>query len=106
MTDYDVHIRISEVMVSAVPEIHELHDSFAVKVEWRGFDRYAVIRRKQCLGTDGAWDYEQIPSERAADWIGAHRFDYDEAIRLARQACLEVRINGMTVDDALAEVGR
>lgn len=93
-------------MVSAISEAHEMHDLFAVKVEWRGSDRYAVKRRSQCLATDGTWDYEQVPSERTDDWIATHRFSYDEALRLARQACLEAKVNGMTVDDVLAEAGR
>lgn len=100
------NIRISEVTVSALPEHHMEFDLFAVKVAWRGGDRYAVVRRSYCLGADGKWEYEQRPSERADEWIATHRFPYDEAIRLARQECLQVTVNGHTVADVLSEAGR
>jgi hypothetical protein len=100
------NIRISEVTVSALPEDHEGHDVFSLKVSWRGGDRYAVMRRSHCLGADGLWDYERRPSNREDEWIATHRFAYDEAIYLARRECLNVRVNGRTVADVLAEAGR
>lgn len=96
-----VHALVTEVIFSALPDDHPDRDLFEVKVAWRGRDRYAVLRRSRCLGRDGTWDYESIPSERTDDWIATHRFAYDEALKLAHQACQGITVNGHTVADVL-----
>ncbi|MGW9375680.1 hypothetical protein ACWGVR_37385, partial [Streptomyces xanthophaeus] len=55
----------------------------------------------QCLGSDGTWEYEMRPSEREDEWLDAHRFDLDTALKLARDQAPLVTVNGFTVDDAL-----
>jgi predicted phage gp36 major capsid-like protein len=99
MSTYD---RVSEVIVSAVPEDDMHHMRFSVAVAWRGGVAYAVVRHRQCLGTDGQWDYETVPSERTDEWIAAHRFTYTDAILLARKACQDITVNGLTVAEVLA----
>lgn len=103
MTDTasEVHMRISEVTVSALPEDDVNHKLFSVKVSWRGGDRYAVERSGQCLGSDGEWDYEVSPSEREDEWNATHRFSYDQACALALQACRRA----LTDDDPCARCG-
>jgi len=101
MSAHDVSIRITELTVSALPEENINHPHFSVKVSWRGDDRYAVERMRRCLGADGEWDFEPSPSNREDDWIATHRFAYEEALKLARQACLRLTVNGFTVDDVL-----
>jgi hypothetical protein len=97
-----VHSRITEVTVSAVSEDNINHGLYAITVQWRGGETYAVIRHRMALGTDGEWDYEPIPSDRDDEWIATHRFTYDSAYELAVRAAPQVIVNGLTVADALA----
>lgn len=94
--------RVTEVTVCALPETNINHDLYAIKVAWRGDERYAVFRHSQCLGIDGEWSYELNPSSREDDWIATHRFGYDEALRRAVEAAPHVTVNGFTVADCLA----
>lgn len=86
--------------VSCLPE-GEDRRHFALTVEYRGADRWAVARHGQCLAADGTWSYEPSPSNREDEWIAAHRFDLDTALRLAREAAPLLTVNGYTVSDAL-----
>lgn len=76
---------------------------FDVRVEWRGGDTFAVCWLSQCLGSDGEWDYEPIPSSREQDWLATHRFAEEEALRLAHQAAPNVTVNGHTPAELLAK---
>lgn len=76
---------------------------FEVRVQYRGAGRYAVIRGGQmCLGADGTWDYGVKEYDRGDDWLNAHRFDLDTALKLAKEQARLVTVNGHTVSDALA----
>jgi hypothetical protein len=94
--------RVTEVTISALPEDNVNHGLYAVTVQWRGGDTYAVKRLSMVLGADGEWDYEPSPSNRDDDWIATHRFTYDRAVELAAQAAPHVTVNGLTVADCLA----
>jgi hypothetical protein len=74
---------------------------FAITVEYRGRDLWAVKRHGENLGADGTWDYESTPSNREDEWLATHRFDLDTALRLAKEAAPRVTVNGFTVADAL-----
>lgn len=88
--------------VSAVPEDFCPEAShWAISVEWRGGDRWAVLRGGECLGRDGDWDYEPLPSSREEDWLATHRFSEEEALALARKEAPLIRINGYTPADVL-----
>lgn len=89
----DPEVRATEYQVSVVPEDHELYETLVVTVQWRS-PRWAVLRRRWCLGVDGVWDLEMIPSERSAEWIRRHRFDLDQALELAKAAAPAVTVNG------------
>ena len=89
-----VHVDISEVTVSVLPRDHIDRDIYEITVAWRGRDRWAVCRMRQCLGSDGEWDYESIPSERSEEWLATHRFSYEEALSLAVKAAPDVTCNG------------
>lgn len=95
-------VRPTQYEVNCVPEsIDSAH--FAVTVEYRGADRWAVLAMgRRCLGRDRRWSYESIPSERRDDWLDAHRFDLDEALALAREMAPTTTTNGYTVADAIA----
>lgn len=97
-----IHSRVTEVTVSALPEGNVNYDLYSVKVQWRGGDRYAVVRHGMALDAGGDWDYEPSPSNRDDYWIATHRFSYDEAYGLACEAAPAVTVNGLTVADALA----
>jgi len=97
-----INARVTEVTVSAIPEGNVNHGAYAITVQWRGDDQYAVKRHSLVLGSDGEWDYEPSPSNREDDWIETHRFGYDEAIRLAVEAAPGMTVNGFTVADSLA----
>lgn len=102
----NVHVRVTEVTISALPEDNVNHGIYAVQVQWRGDDRYAVKQHGLVLGADGEWDYEPTPSSREDDWIATHRFGYDEAFERAVQAAPHVTVNGFTVADSLARAAR
>jgi hypothetical protein len=86
-----------------LPPDHREHGHFEVTVEWRGDGRWAVMHMGYCLGLDGDWEYESIPSERRDEWLATHRFDLDTALRLAREAAPEVTVNGWTVERVLRD---
>lgn len=92
-------VQITKFDVSCFPVDDEEHGHFSVTVEYRGRDLWAVMRHGECLNANGEWDYETRPSEREDDWIAAHRFTMQEAIRLARQVAPTLTVNGWTVDD-------
>jgi hypothetical protein len=64
---------------------------------------WAVRLRGRCLGADGEWDWEHIPSERTDEWLHSHRFDLETALKLAVEVAPTITVNGYTVADALAE---
>lgn len=94
-------VRPTRFEVSCLPPDSVAGQVFALSVEWRGNDRWAVLRRGSCLAQDGTWDYEHIPSERRDDWLDEHRFDLDTAIRLATEQAPLVTCNGYTITDVL-----
>lgn len=103
-----VETRPTEYEVRAVdlPEDDINAHHFTIKVAYRGRGLWAVLRNSWCLGLDGEWDYETVPSERTDEWLTAHRFDLDTALRLAADELPKVRVNRWTVHDALAAAER
>ncbi len=94
----DVSVRPIAYAVSMWPEGEETVNTsgWTIKVEARGHGKWAVLHSGQCLGTDGEWDWESIPSDRSDEWLATHRFDLDTALDLAQEAAPRVVINGMT----------
>ena len=88
-------------LVSCLPEEQADRYLFALQVEYRGSDRWAVTRHGECLNRDGNWDWEHRPSEREDEWLAEHRFDLDTALDLAKAAAPLITVNGFTVADAL-----
>ncbi len=95
-------VRATRYEVSCLPPDNINAHHFSITVEWRGRDRWAVCRFKECLGTDGEWDYEPMSSSREDDWLATHRFGLDEALELAKTAAPLMTVNGLTVADVLA----
>ncbi|MGW1059332.1 hypothetical protein [Micromonospora rubida] len=101
-----VETRPTEYTVCALPEDDINAGNFQIKVAYRGRGLWAVLRHRWCLGADGEWDYESIPSEREDEWLAGHRFQLDAALRLAAEHVLKLTVNGWTVADALAAAER
>lgn len=91
--------------VSALPDDHDARRYFVLHVVHRGRGTWAVIQPWEpaaCLGVDGEWDWQPRPSERTDEWISAHRFDLDTALRLAEEHAPKLVVNGRTAADVLA----
>lgn len=87
----------TEYTICAIPDRNSINwHTYAIQVAYRGKGRWAVVRNSWCLGTDGTWDYERRPSDRADEWLATHRFDLDTALRLAREAAPGITVNGRT----------
>jgi hypothetical protein len=95
-------VQAAEYTVNCLPEDDLDSHVFEIRVQYRGNGRYAVIRMGSCLGADGTWDQGVKEYDRGDDWLDAHRFDLDTALRLAKEAACHVTVNGFTVTDALA----
>lgn len=94
----------TEYTVCVLPEDDPNRSVYAVKVANRGHGRWAVVLRSMCLNRAGEWDWEPSPSSRDDEWLTEHRFDRDEALRLAREAAPHVLVNGKTAAEALRDV--
>ena len=93
------------VCVAGLPE--DAMDSWAVQVSWRGNDLWAVkLHGRQCLGADGEWDWESLPSGRTDEWLATHRFTLEEALRRAREVCPTITVNGLTALDVAEKAKR
>jgi hypothetical protein len=90
------HVEATRYEVSLFPIDHDARRHFTITIEWRGPDSWAVLDGPYCLGRDGAWEYEPLPSNRDDAWIEAHRFDLDTAQQLAKQAAPNLVVNGRT----------
>jgi hypothetical protein len=96
-------VKAVEYTVNCLPEDDYDGHLFEIRVQYRGNDRYAVIRRgNECLGADGTWDQGVKEYDRGEAWLNAHRFDLDTALKLAKEQAPLVTVNGYTVADALA----
>lgn len=98
-----IDVRVTEYTVCALPEDHIDAYLFSITVAYRAAGRWAVLRGQRCLGSDGTWDFEPIPSDRTDEWKALHRFDERTALKLARDAAPKVAVNGWTVDRVMAE---
>ncbi|MFD7661301.1 hypothetical protein [Streptomyces sp. NPDC059788] len=97
-----VTVTATRYTVSCLTEDDINARAFDIEIVYRGDGRWAVCRLGKCLSADGTWSYESIPSERRDDWLAKHRFDFETAERLAREAAPHITVNGHTVADALA----
>jgi hypothetical protein len=93
----EVFVQPLKYEVTCVPGEH----SFAVFVEYRGPDSWAVVRHRQCLNREGGWEWESLTSSRPEDFIARCRFPFEEALELARRFAPTALVNGITVERAL-----
>lgn len=97
---------ITEYTICALPETNVNYSHYAIRVAYRGDGMWAVLAGVYCLGSDGEWDYEPLPSSRDDDWLATHRFDETTALRLAEEQAPLMTCNGITVQQALERAGR
>ena len=97
-------VRVTRYEVTCLPPDHPEAHHFTVRVENRGRGLWAVTDGAHCLGKDGRWDYEPLPSNREDDWRASHRFDRDTALDLAKKAAPRMTVNGWTVERVLADI--
>lgn len=83
-------LRVDRFIANAAPEDTPDAHVFAVAVEFRGGDRWAVTRHGQCLDASGKWSWERLPSSRSDEWIAEHRFPLDKALELAQEAARKI----------------
>jgi hypothetical protein len=89
--------------LSELPYDHPDRLLFEIKVQRRSVDGWAVLKRGTwCLGIDGTWDRERIPSNREDPWLAGHRFPLAEALERAQAAVPGLTCNGWTVARLLA----
>lgn len=100
----EVFVRPTRYEVSALPEDHLFGHLLTVDVEYRGDGLWAVTlpRVRAVLSVEGEWSYEIAASERTDEWLAAHRFDADTALRLAREKALTLTARGKTAAEHLA----
>ncbi|EFE65828.1 predicted protein [Streptomyces viridosporus ATCC 14672] len=89
-------VQATRYEVSLLPEGDVNRLLFTINVEYRGDNRWAVVRHRLCMNAEGVWSWESVPSEREDEWLAAHRFDLDTALRLAKEHAPKVMVNGMT----------
>ncbi|TGA83458.1 hypothetical protein, partial [Streptomyces sp. MZ04] len=93
-------VQATRYEVSILPEGDINRSLFTINVEYRGDDRWAVVRHRDCLNAAGEWSYELRPSEREDDWLDQRRFDLGTALDLAKKAAPHIVVNGHTPLDA------
>ncbi|WP_309049058.1 hypothetical protein [Streptomyces sp.] len=93
-------VQATRYEVSILPEGDINRSVFTINVEYRGDDRWAVVRHRDCLNAAGEWSYEMRSSGRDDDWLDQHRFDLGTAIDMAKKAAPHIVVNGHTALDA------
>ncbi|MEU8756248.1 hypothetical protein AB0C88_37750 [Streptomyces chartreusis] len=84
------YVRPTRYDVNLVPENADPGGAYAITVEYRGDNRWAVLRHTLCLSASGQWDRERNTSEREEEWLDTHRFDLDTALRLAEEQASDI----------------
>lgn len=103
MTDRRVSTKPTRYTVTCLPHNHPEAYHYSLTLEFRGQGKWAVCRDGECYNpVTGKFDYESLPSERAAEWKRQHRFTLQDARKYATQLAPTLTVNGHTVDDAIA----
>jgi hypothetical protein len=104
-----VHERPVTYLVSIWPEACACPDAatWCLTVARRSGGKWAVLRgdgnSSMCLGIDGQFTPDYIPSVQARDeWLASHRFTLKEALRVANFYAASIVVAGMTAAEALA----
>lgn len=112
------NVQVTQYIVTELPLDHPEIDIFSLTVAWCGqpwnappTDRQWAVRRHanahpgRCLSRTGVWRWEPQPSERTPTFYKRHRFTLDEALDAALREVVNIRVNGNSAADALANYG-
>jgi hypothetical protein len=77
---------------------------YALMVEERGENAWAVKGMFEVLNSSGEWEREPSPSGRDDDFLARCRFTEEEALRLAAEAVDTIKVMSRTIAEADAEV--
>ena len=109
-----VHTRATTYTVTCLPDDPYDGDAWAITVEHRGAHAWGkprpanqqwavVLRGHWNLGHDGKWALKPSSDDDGYDeWIIAHRFDLETALKVAAEQAPHVTVNGSTPADLLA----
>ncbi|NUP15461.1 MAG: hypothetical protein HOZ81_05025 [Streptomyces sp.] len=93
-------------LVSCLPEGHDDRWTFTVQVRHTGGGLFAVLHGIRHYAADGTWSYEpgfdDEDDTAELEWVAAHRFDHDTALRLAKEVAPTLTYRGRSVADALS----
>lgn len=87
-------VRPTRYLITCVPEDRDPGGYRGITVEYRGDERWAVLRNTLCLGTDGQWDRERQSTDRDEEWLDGHRYDLTTALRLAEEQAARSEVTG------------
>lgn len=94
-----IRVEPTEYVVTSLPDDSPDPTVWQLRLVRKAPDSWAVMKMSQCLGADGEWDYEPLPSERTPAWKATHRFPYAEAHRLAIEVFPKVVWNRLRVEN-------
>lgn len=93
---------IVELSINSLPDEYKSSSEYrywGVRVVNRAEGKFAVSTMfNEQLGKDGTWSHESNPSSRTKKFKKNHRFTLSQAIKLAYEASLEFKLNGISRD--------
>jgi hypothetical protein len=92
----------TKYVVCCLPETVRSWHRWSLIVEYRGQDRWVVLRDGEAMAYDGTWDFEPSPSSRSDWWMAAHYFALETALGMARHKAPHVEYAGLMAADVLA----
>lgn len=106
----DATVLPTSYVVSCLPIGHDSRWEFTISVLHQADGLYAVQHSLRYWGTDGTWSFnpgwdEEVEEHQgaAAEWLAAHRFDHDTALRIAKEQAPRLVYRGLTVAEVLDE---
>lgn len=100
---YEPVVRVTQYLVSCLPEEHPDMPWAAVTVERRGPNSWAVKVGAYVYNAAGESDYEPLPSSRTEEWLAEFRHDLDTALEAARKIAPTLTVGRHTVDQLMAD---
>lgn len=95
----EVHVRATKYVVSCLPDGNPDEDVWGLTVEERSPGRWAVLSRGFCFDVNGDREYEANVTGRTAEFRVRFRFDFETAMRLAREFAPTLTCNGLTATE-------
>jgi hypothetical protein len=109
MSDTPVYVFERCYLVTIWPEDAESPnaDSFCLTVAWRTPGRWAIFRGRGegglCMNQWGRFSAGAMEDEDRGEWLAAHRFTLNEALRIAREWAPKMKLGKWVAAEVLAE---